>query len=98
MLPIKVLPPQNYFIPNVFTPNNDGNNDNFYVEMQEGVTVLEFTVYDRWGEKVHDGLYPWEGTYKGKPAPEGVYVYVIKLQLATNVEPIRRTGSVSLVR
>jgi len=97
-LHIKVLPPQSYFIPNVFTPNNDGNNDNFYIEMQEGVTVLEFTVFDRWGEKVHDGLYPWDGTYKGKPSPEGVYIYVMKLQLAADTQPIRRTGSITLVR
>ena len=97
-LPITVLPPQNYFIPNIFTPNNDGNNDDFYIEMQEGVTVFEFTVFDRWGEKVHDGLYPWNGTYKGKPSPEGVYVYVFKLKLATNTEVIKRTGSVTLIR
>lgn len=96
-LPIKVLPPQSYFIPNVFTPNNDGNNDKFYIEMQEGVTVLEFTVFDRWGEKVHDGQYPWDGTYKGKPCPDGVYIYIFKLKLATNTEGIMRTGSVTLV-
>ena len=97
-IPISVLPPQNFFIPNVFTPNNDGNNDNFYIEMQEGVTVIEFTVFDRWGEKVHDGQYPWDGTYKGKPCPEGVYVYVFKLQLAANQVGIKRTGSITLMR
>ena len=97
-IPISVLPPQNFFIPNVFTPNNDGNNDNFYIELQEGVTVIEFTIFDRWGEKVHDGQYPWDGTYKGKPCPEGVYVYVFKLQLAANAIGIKRTGSVTLMR
>ncbi len=97
-IPISVLPPQNFFIPNVFTPNNDGNNDNFYIEMQEGVTVIEFTVFDRWGEKVHDGQYPWDGNYKGKPCPEGVYVYLFKLQLAANQVGIKRTGSITLMR
>ena len=97
-LPIKVLAPQNYFIPNIFTPNNDGNNDDFYIQSQEGVTVLEFTVFDRWGEKVHDGQYPWDGTYKGKPCPNGIYVYIFKLRLATNTEGIKRTGSITLMR
>jgi len=97
-LSITVLPPQNFFIPNVFTPNGDGRNDLFYIEAQEGVTVIEFTVFDRWGEKVHDGQYPWDGTYKGKPCPEDVYVYVFKLQLAASTEGIKRTGSVTLLR
>lgn len=95
---IKILAPQNYFIPNVFTPNNDGNNDKFFIEMQEGVTVLEFSVFDRTGEKVYDGLFPWDGTFKGKPCPNGVYVYTCKLQLATNTVGIKRTGTVTLMR
>ena len=97
-VPISVLPSQNFFIPNIFTPNNDGNNDQFYIQSEEGVTVIEFTIFDRWGEKVHDGQYPWDGTYKGKPCPNGVYVYVFKLQLAANSIGIKRTGSVTLMR
>jgi len=97
-LPISVLPPQNFFIPNVFSPNGDGKNDLFYIEMQEGVTVIEFTVFDRWGEKVHDGQFPWDGTYKGKPCPQDVYVYIFKLQLASSAEGIKRTGSITLLR
>ena len=98
-LPITVLPPQNLYIPNAFTPNNDGNNDLFYIEMQEGVTLWSFKVFDRWGEKVHDGLYPWDGTYKGKPCPQAVYVYEAVVSLAADPAlSTKRRGSVTLIR
>jgi gliding motility-associated-like protein len=90
--------PSGYFIPNVFTPNGDGNNDDFFVEMQAGATLLSFEIFDRWGEKVHDGLYPWDGNYKGKPAPQAVYVYLIKIKLPDLDLAIERKGSVSLLR
>ena len=95
---ITVLPPQSFFIPNAFTPNGDGKNDLFYIEMQEGVTVHSFQIFNRWGENVHDGLYPWDGIYKGKQSPEGVYVYVAKLRLIDMHEDIERKGSVTLIR
>ena len=95
---VQVILPDNFYIPNVFTPNGDGNNDLFYIEYQSGVTVLQFQVFDRWGEKVHDGLYPWDGNYKGKPAPQAVYVYVFKLQLYGHDVGIMRKGSVTLLR
>jgi gliding motility-associated-like protein len=95
---VVVLPEQNYFIPNVFSPNGDGVNDYFFVYMQAGATLLSFEVFDRWGEKVHDGTYPWDGTYKGKPSPVGVYTYVITIQLVAGQNEVLRTGSVTLLR
>ncbi|MFN8287871.1 MAG: gliding motility-associated C-terminal domain-containing protein [Chitinophagales bacterium] len=95
---IRVILPNNFYIPNVFTPNGDGNNDNFYIFSQSGVRVLSFQVFDRIGEKVHDGSYPWDGNYKGKPAPPGVYVYVFKLGLFGDDRAVFRKGSVTLIR
>ena len=95
---IVVLPPTAFFIPNVFTPNGDGHNDEFYIEAQEGVTVYKFEVFDRWGEKVHDGPYPWDGTYRGKPCPQGVYVYMVQIVLAGQENGNIRKGSVTLMR
>ncbi|MDB5282196.1 MAG: hypothetical protein JWO06_1271 [Bacteroidota bacterium] len=95
---VYVLPPTNYFIPNVFTPNGDGNNDDFYIYTQEGVRVIKFQVFDRWGEKVHDGTYPWNGTYKGQPSPPAVYVYYCELGLAGETIAIKGKGSVTLIR
>jgi gliding motility-associated-like protein len=95
---IQVILPNNYYIPNAFTPNGDGNNDDFYVLSQGGVRVISFQIFNRTGEKVHDGTYPWNGTYKGKPAPPGVYVYVCKLGLYGDDRSVFRKGSVTVIR
>lgn len=95
---IRVILPNNYYIPNAFTPNGDGNNDNFFIQSQAGVEVLEFEVFNRWGEKVFDNLVPWDGTYKGKPSPPGVYVYLFKLKLFGAEQFLFRKGSVTLIR
>ena len=95
---ILVLPPVAFFVPNVFTPNGDGHNDLFYVEAQEGITVYRFAIFDRWGEKVHDGAYPWDGTFKGKPCPEGVYVYEVTLTLAGQTDGVHRKGTITLLK
>ena len=97
-LPITVLPPQNFFIPNAFTPNGDGNNDIFMVYTEEGATLMSFKVFNRWGEKMHDGLYPWDGMWKGKQAPGAVYVYEANIHLIDLNIDILRKGSVTLIR
>jgi gliding motility-associated-like protein len=95
---IRVIFPNNFFIPNAFTPNGDGNNDNFYIQAQSGVKVLLFQVFNRWGEKIHEGSYPWDGYYRGKQAMAGVYIYVFKLGLFGDEQSIFRKGSVTLIR
>lgn len=95
---IKIILKNNFYIPNAFTPNGDGNNDDFYILAQRGVEVLEFQVFNRIGEKVHEALYAWDGTYKGKPAPAGTYVYYLKLALFGEQQSISRKGSVVLIR
>ncbi len=99
VVPVKILPAQNFYIPNVFTPNGDGRNDDFYIQSQEGVTVLEFDVFDRWGEKVHDDpSTAWDGTFKGQKCLPGVYVYVFKLRLANDVDGVKKVGTVTLLK
>jgi gliding motility-associated-like protein len=95
---IRVIFPNNFYIPNAFTPNGDGNNDNFYIQAQSGVKVLVFQVFNRWGEKIHEGSYPWDGTHKGKYALPGVYVYIFKLGLFGDEQSIFRKGSVTLIK
>lgn len=95
---IRVILPNNYFIPNAFTPNGDGNNDNFYIQAQSGVKVILFQVFNRWGEKVHEGSYPWDGIYKNKPAPAGVYIYIFKLGLFGDDYALFKKGSVTMIR
>jgi gliding motility-associated-like protein len=78
---IYVEPNISYYIPNAFTPNDDGKNA--YFTMQgEGIKWPTFVmrIYDRWGKTLYytnDNEKGWDGTIKGKIAPQGVYTYLI---------------------
>lgn len=69
------------YVPNAFTPNGDGHND-VLRPFPVGILKLDyFRVYNRWGELVFQTsqyLQGWDGTYKGKPADSGGYVWVVK--------------------
>ncbi|MFL5762679.1 MAG: gliding motility-associated C-terminal domain-containing protein [Bacteroidia bacterium] len=68
-------------VPNVFTPNGDGENETFHAVLAESLTDFKATIYDRWGLKMYewtDANAGWNGTAKnGKPAPDGTYYYII---------------------
>jgi gliding motility-associated-like protein len=87
------------FVPNTFTPNGDNNNDVLFVRGNY-IDVLEFYVYNRWGEKVfesrnkNDG---WDGTYKGEPLGTDVYGYYLKA-LCLGGEEFFKKGNVTLLR
>ena len=95
---INVILPDKYYIPNAFTPNNDGINDSFYIYGQSGIKLHTFLVFNRWGEKVHDGIFPWDGTYKGVLCTPGVYVYVMSIGLFGHLQDEVVKGSVTLIR
>jgi gliding motility-associated-like protein len=87
------------FIPNIFSPNGDGQNDVLYVRGQ-GIEQLSFVVYNRWGQKVFETKDPnhgWDGTINGKPAETGVYVYHVNAVLHDGLV-VSRHGDVTLVR
>jgi gliding motility-associated-like protein len=74
------------WLPNAFTPNNDGMNDIFYIYSSKCVQQInEFLIYDRWGELVFrdqnfqaaDPSHGWDGMYKGKLATSDTYSYKI---------------------
>ena len=74
-------------VPNVFTPNGDGMNDEFRV-VYRSIKEFHCWVYNRWGHKVYEWTDPakgWNGTIGGKPAAEGAYYYVIRA-LGTDAE------------
>lgn len=70
------------FIPNTFTPDGDGVNEQFEIfgESCEGGDYMR--VYNRWGQLIFETDKPfdtfWDGTYKGKPVPQGVYTFSLK--------------------
>jgi gliding motility-associated-like protein len=89
------------YVPNAFTPNQDGMNDLFKAVVR-GLDEFEWFIYDRWGQLVFTSTDPeagWNGTYKGQRAPFDVYVWKIKY-VASNQPGIIRTlvGHVTLVR
>ncbi len=85
-------------IPNVFTPSGDDLNDTFYPVIGLNVTVVEFRVFDRWGELVHDNPgTAWDGTLNGKKLPSDVYVYTARI-IDANGEETTYKGSVTLLR
>lgn len=86
VLRIEVNETKNIYLPNAFSPNNDGINDAFKV-MGDNGTLLSFQVFDRWGNLIfqEDGAsvnasLGWDGKIKGENAPRGVYLYAIQIQ------------------
>ncbi|PCH66170.1 MAG: hypothetical protein COC01_08795, partial [Bacteroidetes bacterium] len=85
------------YIPTVFSPNGDDENDILYIR---GIKVFSMTIYDRWGEKLFETSDPavgWDGTYKGKPMPSGVYVYYLYVELDDG-ETVMLKGDITLIR
>lgn len=79
--PIAVAYRCDSYIPNVFSPNDDGIND-LFLRFSSGCPAQEFSfqIFDRWGEEIFYTDSPrigWDGTHKGRPATQGVYVYLI---------------------
>jgi gliding motility-associated-like protein len=103
---IIVIPSPNIYVPNTFTPNGDGQNDFFSVNVNNGVeSVLELNIFDRWGDHLYGaknfifntpGL-GWDGKFHQKEMPSGIYVYYIKLLLADGSQKTL-VGDVTLVR
>ncbi|MEO8762020.1 MAG: gliding motility-associated C-terminal domain-containing protein [Bacteroidia bacterium] len=82
-------------IPNVFTPNGDNINDNFFVKTT-GLASIEMTIFDRWGLKL------WEsssatGAWDGKNASDGTYFYIIKAT-STKAETKEYKGPILLIK
>ncbi|UEG49043.1 gliding motility-associated C-terminal domain-containing protein [Ferruginibacter lapsinanis] len=87
------------FIPNAFTPNGDGMNDCYRIIYDGPITKLNFSIYNRWGERV---FYTtnikdcWNGVYKNRDADEANYVYYIKV--INDCREIVEYGNLVLIR
>ncbi|MEO0727214.1 MAG: gliding motility-associated C-terminal domain-containing protein [Bacteroidota bacterium] len=93
------------FIPNVFSPNEDGLNDSFFPQFDDSIEILEYElqVFDRWGnqlftsQNVSEG---WRGRSRGDLLPQGVYVFFIDItyqdDLGINSEVL--SGDITLIR
>jgi len=96
---------KNYFIPNTFSPNGDGINDVFYPRGSGINRIFSMRIFNRWGELVferkdfnaNEAAAGWNGTVKGKPAEQDVYVYIIEF-ICDNATIIPYRGNVALIR
>lgn len=89
-----------YELPNAFTPDGDGNNDRFRLLKNEAVDIVEFKVFNRWGQLVYDnesGDQGWDGNQNDKPAPSDAYAYMILIRLGDGQEIVLK-GEVTLIR
>jgi gliding motility-associated-like protein len=97
---IEIIPCQNIYFPNAFTPNNDGRNDVFGPIIFGSVTNYELTIYNRWGQLVYlseNAGQGWNGEMDGKPQPAGMYVWNCRYQLQRK-KPASKSGTVLLIR
>lgn len=91
MISIRVDRKPKIFVPNAFSPNNDGKNDFFFINASGNQVsqVNNFQVLDRWGNLLfqresfmpNDEQFAWDGFFKGKRVNSGVYIYFAELTL-----------------
>ncbi len=87
-------------VPSVFTPNGDGNNDLLFARGWGIRQLLEFTVYNRWGEQVffsQDISEGWDGRHRGQIQPGETYYYRVKAETYDG-RFLEKEGMVNLIR
>lgn len=105
--PVPIYSPQEgereFFVPNTFTPNGDGNNDAFQPVAQT-IEYWTYEIYSSWGDRVYAGdrySTGWDGTHAGKFCPAGSYVWQISYTVQEPNRKARREdvrGLIHLVR
>ncbi len=86
------------FVPNAFTPNNDGLNDVLKAKAYFRIEEFSFNLYNRWGQKIFfsDSLFNgWDGKYKGLDSEQGNYIWTI--QYKRNGKIYHQKGTVLLL-
>ncbi|WP_187774920.1 PKD domain-containing protein [Pedobacter sp. BS3] len=93
------LPELDVYVPNTFTPNGDGKNDELKV-YSNYIQSISMKVFNQWGQMIFSTTEKdkgWDGTYKGEQQPVGVYIYVVSVTLQDG-KTITKKGAVNLIR
>lgn len=102
---IEIMDEFQIFVPTAFSPNDDGINDFFHLEIQDlDPTNYSFQIFDRWGDVVYTTTeYPtrWNGqglvdqTYY---VPDGIYIWHVKARSASTTKKLEKMGTVTVIR
>lgn len=87
------------YVPDIFSPNQDGINDEFNVKTFCYIKDYHIIIYDRWGEKIYEGsdiTKNWDGNRHGKPVEQGCYYY--QITAITPIKPLNKIGIIHLLR
>ncbi len=98
---VEIINCEPIYIPNAFTPNGNGINDVFKIETNKEIIDFKLIIYNRWGELIFESTdinKGWDGTFKNKTVPLGVYVYMLTGIIKDTEEQIKRNGTVTVVR
>ncbi|MEN9522692.1 MAG: hypothetical protein RL065_1069 [Bacteroidota bacterium] len=90
-------------MPNSFTPNQDGIDDEFggITNSPEGLKLYQISIYNRWGQLVfasNDYYQKWNGNFNNEQQPNGVFVYVVEYSFDNKNNSILLKGDVTLLR
>lgn len=89
------------FVPNAFSPNNDGLNDYFMPQLQNGQVLVSLQVFDRYGKLIYDNTNikkGWDGRYpNGSEANADVYMFLVRYTCADG-KLYEKKETVSLLR
>ena len=95
-----ILAPEDFYIPNVFSPNGDGNNDEWTVFHSSNIQITECKIFDRWGAIVYNSITDqpkWNGQSNGINCLEGVYLYFINYSNNRGEAKIK-SGDITLIK
>ena len=93
----------NVYVPNAFSPNDDGRNDTFLPQSPCELMDYEFLVFDRWGGQLFYSENPeqgWDGRSRGKTLPPGLYAWALSYTVEANGQAEKRSamGDIMLLR
>ena len=96
-----IVGPIIFYVPNAFSPNNDGINDVFRA-YGSGISEFEITIFNRWGDIVFNSTNIedfWDGSDTGGSyyVHNEVYSYILKIK-GNNTDGIEQNGSISVLR
>lgn len=103
---VEVIADPELYIANMFSPNNDGNNDDFLIQSDpdQDIIINSFLIYDRWGNlvfeaedfKTNSTEWAWDGTFNGKVVNPGVFIYLVRY--THNNSELVKHGTITLVK